>query len=153
MSPAGYNHGAVVGELTWRLGQHVASRKLGQILGAETGFILQRNPDTVRAPDIAFVRKDRSLFATRPKNFAGEAPNLAVEVLSPNDQVSDVDDKITSWLSAGCESVWVVNPNLKTVTVHHAAGDVRAFSATDELVDETVVPGFRCAVADLFADA
>src|SRR5690606_17589737 len=119
----------------------------------ETGFILQRNPDTVRAPDIAFVRKERSLFLERPKSFADEAPNLAVEVLSPSDQVSEVDDKITSWLNAGCEAVWVVNPNLKTVTVHHAAGDIRLFSVADELVDEQVVPGFRCAVADLFADA
>jgi Uma2 family endonuclease len=151
MAPAGYEHGDTAMRLSWRLAQHIDSHKLGVALTAETGFKLSSSPDTVRAPDFAFIGRKRDPAGGFKKFFNG-APDLAVEVLSPDDRTSDVNEKIADWLSAGCLSVWVVDPKRKTVTIHHSTTDVRICATADELSDETVIPGFRCQVADLFAD-
>jgi Uma2 family endonuclease len=150
MAPAGSEHGAIIINLTVPLAQHVKANNLGVVFGAETGFKIAKNPDTVRAPDIAFVRRERIPPTGIPKAFWPGAPDLAVEVLSPGDTVDEVDEKIGEWLSAGARAVWVVNPKRKSVTVYRSLKDTRTLLEDDELEGQDVVSGFRCRVADIF---
>ena len=151
MNPAGSHHGMIVGNLTVLLGQHVRARRLGAILGAETGFLISREPDTVRAPDISFIRRDRLPKDSASTGFWPGAPDLAVEVLSPRDKVLDVDEKVLAWLRAGSRAVWVVDPILRTVTVCRSATSISLLTENDTLDGEDVVPGFRCPVAEIFS--
>jgi Uma2 family endonuclease len=150
MSPAGSEHGAVIINLTLPLAQHVKANNLGVVFGAETGFKIARNPDTVRAPDIAFVRLERIPESGIPKEFWPGAPDLAVEVVSPGDTVVEVDEKVEEWLNAGSSAVWVVNPKQRAVTVYHSLKSAEKFMDHDELDGQDVLPGFRCRVADIF---
>lgn len=149
-TPAGWEHGAVGGRLHAWLGGHVEQNDLGMIFTAETGFLLARNPDTVRAPDIAFVHKDH-VPATLPEEaFWPGAPDLAVEVVSPGDTVGEVADKVKSWLDAGARLVWVVNPKSRTVTVHRSATEISILTENDELGAEDLLPGFCRRVLEMF---
>ena len=151
MTPAGFDHGAIVMNLAGPLSAHVRLNGLGVVCGAETGFRLASDPDTVRAPDIAFVRRDRIPASGRPVGFWPGAPDVAVEVLSPSDTVFAVDEKVAAWLAAGAAAVWVVNPQRRTVTIHRAAGAPRTLSERDTLDGEDIVPGFRLSVTHVFA--
>ena len=152
MGPAGWEHGIVGSRLHGRLAHHVQQKSLGAVFAAETGFLLARDPDTVRAPDIAFVRKDH-LPATGPEEaFWPGAPDLAVEIVSPGDTVGEIDEKAKAWLSAGTDMVWVVNPRWRTVTVYRSTTDIRTLTENDELTGQETVPGFRCRVADIFVN-
>jgi Uma2 family endonuclease len=150
MSPAGCEHGAVIFNLSGLLAQHIKAHKLGQGFGADTGFKIFSNPDTVRAPDIAFVRRERIPEAGVPKNFWDIAPDLAVEVVSPGDTFNEVDEKVEDWLAAGVRAVWIVNPKGRTVTVYRSPKQVAILTERDELDGGEVVPGFRCPVSELF---
>jgi Uma2 family endonuclease len=150
-TPAGFDHGAIIMNLSVPLAQHVRSHNLGVVCGAETGFRLASDPDTVRAPDIAFVRRDRLPASGRPTGFWPGAPDLAVEVLSPSDTVFDVDEKVAAWLAAGAAAVWIVNPRRQTVTIQRSAGAARTFSDQDTLDGEDIVSEFRLPIAEIFA--
>jgi Uma2 family endonuclease len=150
MSPAGSEHGAIIFNLSILLGQFIRANMLGQGFGAETGFKLASNPDTVRAADIAFVRRERIPEAGLPKNFWEIAPDLAVEVLSPGDSFEEVVAKVEEWLAAGSLEVWVVSPKRRNVTAYRSLTDVRTYSEKDELEGGEVVPGFRCKVSEIF---
>jgi Uma2 family endonuclease len=149
-SPAGTEHGAIIFNLSILLGQHIKASNLGQGFGAETGFKLASDPDTVRAADIAFVRRERIPETGIPKNFWRTSPDLAVEVLSPGDSYEEVDEKVGDWLAAGTRAVWVVNPRKRSVTVYHSTKDVERLSESDELDGGDVVPGLRCKVSEIF---
>ncbi len=151
MTPAGFSHGAVVLKIAGPLWQHVESRKLGLVLAAETGFRLESNPDTVRAPDVSFVRRDRLPEGSLPAVFFAGAPDLAVEVLSPDDRVFEVEQKIADWLAAGASAVWVVNPRSRTIAIHLPDTALHTLSVHDTLDGGNVVPGFRLPIADIFA--
>jgi Uma2 family endonuclease len=151
MSPAGDEHGKTTMELAGPLHQYVKRNKLGKVYAAETGFLIQTNPDTVRAPDIAFVRTERIEETPRVKSYRPGAPDLAVEVTSPGDTVSEVEDKVTEWLEAGARMVWVVSPRLKTVTVYRSLTEVVALTEKDVLDGGEVVPGFQIPVAEIFS--
>jgi Uma2 family endonuclease len=149
MSPSGWRHGNVTSNIHTRLASFVERHDLGMMFGAETGFRLSRNPDTVRAPDVAFVAK-RSLPVKMPNEaFWPGAPDLAVEVLSPGDRTGEIDEKIDAWLTAGCASVWVVDPELQTVTIYHSRTQVHVKTVGEEIADDPVVPGFSCRVDEL----
>ncbi|MEN6495510.1 MAG: Uma2 family endonuclease [Thermoguttaceae bacterium] len=150
MTPSGWVHGAVGGRLHVLLGQQVLEHRLGEIFFAETGFLLSRDPDTVRAPDIAFIRKDHLPASPPQEAFWPGAPDLAVEVASPGDMVREIDDKVKAWLHAGAMAVWVVNPTWQSVTVYRSSTDIRVLTVNDELTGEDIVPGFRCRVAEIF---
>jgi len=150
MSPAGIEHGLVAGRLDRLLGQHVFQNKLGETLIAEPSFRLSRDPDTVRVPDIAFIRRDRLRRRDRREAFWPGAPDLAVEVVSPNDAPSEVDEKVMAWLDAGAGMVWVVNPASRSITVHRSSTDITTLTEKDELDGQDVVPGFRCRVSEIF---
>jgi Uma2 family endonuclease len=136
--------------LNSKLESYVTERDLGVVFGAETGFRLASNPDTVRAPDVSFVAK-RNLPEQEPKDgFWPGAPDLAVEILSPGDRTGEVDEKIDAWLAAGCAAVWIVNPKLKTVTVYRSRTDVQSTATGDVLQGDPVVPGFSYVIDELF---
>src|ERR1044072_1717233 len=150
MSPAGSEQGAVIVNITVLLGQHVKANKLGVCFGAETGFKIASDPDTVRAPDVAFIRQERIPEGGLPKKFWPGAPDLAVEVLSPGDSRREVDEKIADWLEAGARAVWVINPKRLSVSTYRSLTDVTRLSEEDELDGGDVVRGFRCKVSEIF---
>lgn len=150
MSPSGCEHGAVVFNFSLLLGAYLKANALGQGFGAETGFKIASDPDTVRAADIAFVRRERIPATGIPKNFWELAPDLAVEVVSPGDTRSEVKEKLGDWLGAGTRVVWIVDPRRRTVTVYRSITDVTRLSEGDELDGGDVVPGFRCKVSEIF---
>ena len=147
MSPAGEEHGAITIKLSVLLFQHVRSNNLGSVYSADTGFKLQSNPDTVLAPDIAFIARER--VGVMSQGFRPGPPDLAVEVISPSDRKAQVEEKTRLWLTLGAKSVWLVNPRERTVEVVATGGQRKLFCETDELVDDTV-PDFRVAVAEIF---
>lgn len=151
MSPSGGQHGAIGMNLGAPLTQHVRSRDLGVVFGAETGFLVGRDPDTVRAPDLAFVPKKHIPAGGVPVSFWDGAPDLVVEVVSPSDRVNEVDEKVRDWLDAGTRLVWVVNPRPRTVTVYRADVKPSVLIEGDTLDGADVVPGFRLPVAEIFA--
>jgi Uma2 family endonuclease len=150
MSPAGSEHGAIIINISVLLGQYVKSNKLGVCFAAETGFKIASDPDTVRAPDVAFVRRERIPESGIPKKFWPGAPDLAVEVVSPGDTFNEVEEKVEQWLSAGTRAVWIVNPRRRSVSVYRSMTGVARLSEADELEGGEVVPGFRCKVSEIF---
>lgn len=145
-------HGQVAATVGMLLCVRVRAKRLGDVLAAGTGFILSRNPDTVRAPDAAFISKSRIPADGLPAGFIPFAPDIAVEVLSPSDSQLDVEEKIEQWLRGGTSLVWVVNPRSKTVTVHRSGKDPRILRENDSLGGEEVCPGFSAKVSELFED-
>jgi Uma2 family endonuclease len=150
MPPAGDEHGEITMELAGPLHAHVKHNRLGKVYAAETGFKIHVDPDTVRAPDIAFVRAERIRETGRTRGFRVGAPDLAVEVVSPFDTVAEVDDKVAEWLSVGVRMVWVVNPRIRTVTVYRSLTDVIVLTEDSILEGGDVVPGFQISVKDIF---
>lgn len=150
MSPSGGEHGTVVVNVTLLLGQHVKTNKLGVCCGAETGFKIASDPDTVRAPDLAFVSTGRMPEGGVPKKFWPGVPDLAVEVVSPGDTYNEVEEKVEQWLAAGARAVWVCNPKRRSVWVYRSMTDVTHLSEGDELDGGDVVSGFRCKVSEIF---
>lgn len=125
-------------------------RGLGKISMAETGFLVSRAPDTVRAPDLAFVSKAR-LPTERVTGWGTVIPDLVVEVVSPSDRATEVREKVEDWLRAGVRLVWVVYPSVRTVDVYRPGSDVRVLGEADVLEGEDVVPGFSLPVRQIFA--
>lgn len=148
MIPPAYEHGRITFRMGYRLGQYVEPRKLGTILAAETGFLLSREPDTVRAPDVAFVRAEREPGPIR--GYFPGAPDLAVEVLSPEDRPGQVREKVLEWLAAGALAVWVVDPRERTVAVHAPNREPRVLGESEHLRGGEVLPGFELAVREIF---
>lgn len=146
--PGGFRHGDIVVGLTVVIAQFVRAHNLGRVLAAETGFTLFTNPDTVRAPDVAFVRRDR-IPDPLPRGFASFAPDLAVEVLSPGDRPGEVLAKVADWLTAGTRLVWIVDPDHRLARVHRADGTVSLISDSGALAGEDVLPGFTCPLAEV----
>ena len=150
MAPSGFEHGAVTINLALLLGTHVKKHRLGVVLGAETGFVLTRNPDTVRGADVSFVRAVRIPKSGLPKSFWVGAPDLAVEVVSPDDRPTEVSKKVDDYLAAGALLVWVVYPKTKTVVVHKPMVEPVTLEVDETLTGEEVVPGFECRVGQVF---
>ena len=146
MSLAGFDHGIRAAKIGRHLDAHVEKHKLGYVCGAETGFKISENPDTVRAPDAAFVCQTAIDEQGIPKGYWEGAPDLAVEVISPSDTYTEVDE----WLNAGCAMVWVMNPRRETVEVYRSPEDITVLRGNDILEGGDVIEGFQCYVRDLF---
>ena len=149
MSPAGARHGFIAARLSLSIGAFAEAHDLGRIFAAETGFRLASDPDTVRAPDVAFIRGERATVVAREPGFPHGAPDLAVEVLSPSDAPSEVREKTAAWLEAGALAVMVVDPDAGTVTIDHRDGSRTLFGSRDIVVLPDLLPGWSTAVADL----
>jgi len=145
--PAGDRHGRVTVNLTIRLGTYVERAAAGQLFAAETGFTLSRAPDTVRAADIAFVRRER--LPEPIPGFPELAPDLVVEVLSPGDRPGEVLAKVADWLFAGVRLVWVVDPERRLARVYRPDGSETIVPADGALDGEDVLPGFSCPLASI----
>jgi len=150
MPPTGGEHGVRAFNIALLLGKFLEGKQLGVGSGAQTGFLIARNPDTVRAPDCAFVRDDRIPPEKDRRKLWPLAPDLAVEIPSASDTASDVLSKIDEWLTAGTRLVWVIDPARKHVSVHAANRQIRVLRPENSLSGEDVLPGLHLSVAEIF---
>lgn len=150
MSPAGGEHGSLAAAVAEHLRRHVRACRAGTVFGAETGFLLQRDPDTVLAPDAAFVRRDRLDPAHLPRGYPELAPDLVVEIRSPSQSLADLQHKLRAWLQAGCQLGWLIDPDSRRVFVH-TPERVRLVAADESLDGGVVLPGFVLPLRELFA--
>ena len=151
MSPTGGKRGVMGHRIGRLLGNWAEQQGIGLVFAAETGFKLATNPDTVRAAAVAFVLNERIPAAGVPDSFWEGAPDLAVEVLSPNDSASDVLDKVRDYLAAGADQVWVADPKSSAVSVYRSLQDVQTLTERETLEGVGAVAGFTCAVEEFFA--
>lgn len=151
MSPTGVEHALIENRLGRLLGNFVEERKLGFVLSGEVGIYIRRRPDRVRAADIAFVSRERG-GSKPPKGFSQAAPELIVEVMSPDDRWQDVREKIEEYFSIGVQWVWVVEPENRAVLVYRSATEMQKLSKGDALRGEGVLAGFETPVAKLFEE-
>jgi Uma2 family endonuclease len=151
MPPASHGHGGIAGLFHIKLGNYVLEHKLGRVYSAETGFLLTRNPDTVRAPDIAFIRQERVSAQEGPGGYWPGAPDLAAEVISPGDLYTEVAEKVEDWLDAGTRMVVVIDPRKRHVTIYRSKTEVEFLTEADTLNGGEVVPGWQLPVAEIFA--
>jgi len=146
--PAGFAHGVVAARIGRRVAEFVDAGSLGFVVAAETGFTLARDPDTVRAPDMGFIRSER-VPDPLPRGYAPMAPDLVVEVLSPDDRPGEVLAKAADWLRSGTLLVWVVDPIRRAARVYRADGTESFASGDDSLHGEDVLPGFVLPLAEI----
>jgi Uma2 family endonuclease len=142
-------HGFICGNVVRILGNFVFQQGKGYLTSNDTGVLLEKGPDTVRGPDVAYY-EDAATFAELHPKYGEVPPRLAVEVLSPNDRASKVLRKINDYLRCGVALVWVIDPEIRTVTVHRPGQPQAEFAEAQELTGEDVLPGFRCRVAEFF---
>jgi Uma2 family endonuclease len=150
MSPPGGVHGGIAANITMALGPFVRQHNLGRAV-VETGFCLECRPDTVRGPDVAFIRRERIPEEGLPKAFFSGAPDLAVEVVSPSDTAAELTTKVQDYLRNGAQRVWVVYPDSQGVWVHRPDGTARWYSVDMTLEDEGLLPGFSLALREVFS--
>ena len=148
--PTGREHGQIAGRLTVRLGSFIESRKLGVYTTSDSGVWLEHDPDTVREPDVAFFSAEKSPPDERVTGYAQVAPDLAVEIVSPSDRLPAVNDKALMWLRYGVRLVWVVRPDERRIDVHRDGHAVVTLTESDALDGLDVLPGFSCAVREIF---
>lgn len=151
MSPEGNKHGRIAGNITASVGPHVVANKLGRVYVADTGFLISVDPDTVRAPDVAFVSQKRLDEVGDVDGYWPGAPDLVVEVISPGDTYNEVDEKVLEWLEAGALMVVVVNPRKRVVKVYRSFTDIIVLNEHDTLDGGDVVPGWSMPVTEVFA--
>jgi Uma2 family endonuclease len=150
MSPAGAEHGGITSRINHSLVSHVEAHGLGEVLTGDPGFRLTTDPDTVRAPDAAFIRRERVPETGLPRGYFPGAPDAAVEVISPTDLYTEVEEKVAEWLEHGTRLLFVVNPRNRTVKVYRPGRPVRTLTEADALDGEDVVPGWSLPVRNLF---
>lgn len=151
MTPAGFQHGRIAGNIAGELRNHVRSHGLGVIATAEAAYRLSTDPDTVRSPDVSFVRRERIETVGDPTGFWPGAPDVAVEVISPSDRYSEVLEKVGDYLDGGTQMVVVVDPPARSVTVYHSRTDLLVLTEDDVLEGRDAVPGWTLPVRDIFA--
>lgn len=150
IAPAGPIHGRLAMRIAAHLFQYVEAHHLGTVYAAETGFLLAQDPDTVRAPDVAFVSRQRLEAVGEIDGYWPGAPDVAIEVISPSDRYIDVEDKVVEWLEAGSRMVIVVNPRHQSITVYHSHTDVVRLTEEDILDGGESVPGWQLPVKEVF---
>lgn len=153
MPGAGGVHMIIVVTLFKLLDEFVRGHDLGYAFPDGLSFIVARDPDRVRIPDGSFVSWERVPEGGPPEGYWPNAPDLAIEVVSPNDHASELQEKVQDYLNAGTQAVWVVWPKLRSITVHLPDGSSRSFDIESELDGGDVLPGLRIPVADIFASA
>lgn len=149
MSPAGFEHGHIAMLIGASLSNHVRRNGLGRVTAAETGFRLRENPDTVRAPDVAFVRRARVVDV---RGYFPGAPDVAIEVISPSDTYSEVSEKVSDWLRSGVTMVVLVDPSTKSASVHRSLTETKHLALGDVIDGQDVVPGWRLEMRELFGE-
>jgi Uma2 family endonuclease len=148
MPPPQARHEVCCSKVGRLIGNHVEAKQLGITTCNDAGFISERDPDSVRGPDIAYYSRQRATEI--PVGYFEIPPDLAVEVLSPSDSHTRVQEKMRHYLKHGVSMVWLIDPELRIVTVYRRREHARTLEETDTLTGEDVLPGFSCKVADLF---
>ena len=147
----GLEHGEVVMNLGGELRTFIKARRLGgRLAGSDSGVWLEREPDTVREPDIAYFSAAKIPPGVRVTGYAEVVPDLVVEVKSPSDSVREVHDKARMWISYGVSLVWVLYPDTRSVDVHTADGPILTLTNVDSLDGDDVLPGFSCKTSEIF---
>jgi Uma2 family endonuclease len=149
--PAGIEHGYLALRIASRLERYVDANGLGRVYAAKTGFKLASNPDTVRAPDVGVVSRDRVEAAGYATGFWPGAPDLAVEVVSPGDTHAQVVEKALAWLEAGCRLVLVADPQRRTVTSYRSLDDIHILTEGNAIDGADVVPGWELSITEIFS--
>ena len=147
--PPSTHHGRVQSTLNIIVGSFVRANALGAVFGQDTGFKIRSDPDSVRAPDLAFVRRER-LGQIGKRGYAPLAPDLVAEILSPEDRPGEVLAKVGDWLDAGVALVWVIDADRRIANVYRADGSVTTIASDADLGGESVLPGVRCRISELF---
>ena len=147
---AGLKHGEVVMKLGFLMGSVVIPGRLGRLAGSDAGVILERDPDTVREPDVAFISAARLPLTERVTSYYEIIPDLVVEIASPSDSRREVNDKARMWHSHGVPLVWAAYPETRTIDVHRADGSITTLREDDILDGGEILPGFAVRVSDIF---
>ena len=147
--PPGTRHGSIAARLTYLLADYVYRHELGVVCSQDTGFKLESDPDTVRAPDVAFIGRARA-DQIPARGYAAFAPDLVAEILSPDDRPGELLAKVGQWLDAGTQLVWVIDPSRAEAHVYRGNGALALVPADGVLEGELVLPGFECALAEVF---
>lgn len=150
MSPGGGKHGAAIGRFTSYFGYYIHENDLGTVYGAETGYKIKTNPDTVIAPDVSFISKERLPESEIPDGYLTTVPELVVEVISPNDSKKEVEEKVQTWLDFGVSVVILINPKKRVVTVYRSFTSFITLQENDMLVLDDTVTGFSYPISKLF---
>ena len=148
--PTGPGHGAIEAKLTTRLTIWAEATGRGEVEVGEVGIFIRRDPDTVRAADILFISHER-LTRRASSGYLEVAPELVVEILSPDDRWSEVKEKLEDYFSAGADRVWVLVPKLRRILVHRSPTEAVQLDAAQILTDEEILPGFSVLVSELFS--
>lgn len=149
--PAAFtDHGETAMNLAFIVTGYVKAHKLGKTFAAETGFLIARNPDTVRAPDFAFIQASRATAAASAPSWGQVIPDLVAEVVSSSDRASEIDAKVRMWLEAGVRLVWVLYPQTHTIFAHSPDAPVRLLKDGGTLDGGDVLPGFTVPVEEVF---
>jgi len=152
MSPTGHKHARYESNFDEHLKAFVRQHNLGYVMVGEVGIYTRRNPDTVRGADVAFISHERYAQQKKETGFLDVAPELVVEILSPDDRWSDITQKLREYFSIGVKLVWVADPATRTVYAYRSLTDVREFPETATLTGDDVLPGFSVPVAALFEE-
>jgi Uma2 family endonuclease len=145
-SPRG-RHGFCCVKVVRHVGNFVDDHNLGTVVCNDTGFILERDPDTVRGPDISFWSRER--LPSLPEEYIEIPPDLAIEVISPSDVFSQVQRRVRDFLASGVRIVWLIDPQNRTASIHRNGKPAQELNESDTLTGEDVLPGFACKVAEL----
>lgn len=152
LPPPSPRHGHVTSNVAFLLETHIRQFRLGRVMAGDTGFILARDPDTVRGPDVAYLSYERFAADEKlPLHYGDMIPELAVEVVSPSETRRYLQQKTEEWLAAGVRVVWLVDPRTTQVSIHSADQDTVVLHSDDMMDGSPVLPGFTCRVSDFFA--
>ncbi len=148
VSPAGMRHSEIAVQIAYLLKRHLEDAHAGRIYAADVGLILPNG--NIRSPDVCYVTKEKLPGGCSPKTFGEVVPDLVVEILSPNDRMRQVADKIGEFLDCGVPLVWLVDPKAETVTIYRSLSNTERLTATDTIIADPVLPGFSAKVSDFF---
>ncbi len=149
--PTGHEHGFIESLIAFFLILFVREHDLGRVVTGEVGIYVERDPDTVRAADVAFISHDQ-YARVQSASYLDVAPELVVEIMSPSNTWSEVHEKPSEHFAIGVKIVWVVDPQLQQIHVFRALADVSLLTKEDTLTGEDVLPGFALALSELFGN-
>ena len=150
MSPAGSEHGWIASRILIRLGAYVEANDLGKTFAAETGFLIEVDPDTVRAPDAAYVSHENLASAPPSSSYLQVAPDLVVEVVPPNDASTDLEAKAEQWIEAGTKIVLVADPKNQTLRVYKSKAQIEVLRSGEEFASGEVCDAWIISVNEIF---
>ena len=148
--PSGGRHGDIAGALISEVRTYVRPRRMGRVGGSDTGILLERNPDTVREPDVYFISAEKLPLDIEVSGYFEVVPDLVVEIRSPSDALTEFNEKIAMWLQEGARMVLAIFPDTKTARVHRPDGSTTDLAYGDTLDGGDVLPGFACPLRDIF---